>query len=607
MNRLLFICFFLISSVTAFAQFPDTATLNQYFRDTLRDRRPDKITVAQLQKAFLGVTSFLQGGGSTTPDTLTREAAEGLVQDSLLVEGKLYFITGVDQNLYGGTNILLKAITSYKFAVDGLGYFYNPDYSSGEYQIWDGEITEVTVNEMEQRLYPGEYFLTGEGQYGMWIKEGLIFATGDGEPWTTGTFTITGQNSGRTAEIEVTELPSYEADTKVIWGGRIWNNITGNTGRRQNPFQLNEEDWEIQPYTAPGYMLAIDPIKYDWTNNLILGRREEEGDNEVYSTYYWIADNSGENPIKSFQWGRPYDIMEGRGIGSQRIINSLNQNINFKGQYQINIDMSNSYQTEMYFDNDSYQENIKLEQGSQQSSLFFINGGQSKLHLYSSTQGSATLYQSSQYGFNFIRGVQYNFNLDNYTQENYNLWGFMWDREYAFFQGGSEVGIYKFGPPPEDESPDQVFLRTQEADVSTQYQSSSEVYATGLDFDVEEGQSYAFEYELYVQNYIASTTMLLNVIAPTVQSMTTFFTCANINDGSIVTSVNTMSGSGTIPISGSGNYYHVRISGVMIGVAEGTVTLGVAPDNAPYSGEITIKTGSFAKFTKFPYYPPPSE
>jgi hypothetical protein len=59
MKRLLFI-FFLFSTTIALGQsYADTGQLNRYIRDTIRDRRPDKITANDLQKAFLGTTTLM--------------------------------------------------------------------------------------------------------------------------------------------------------------------------------------------------------------------------------------------------------------------------------------------------------------------------------------------------------------------------------------------------------------------------------------------------------------------------------------------------------------------------------------------------------------------
>ena len=49
---------FLLLAAMSFAQFTDTAQLNNFIRDTIKDRRPEKVTAADLQKAFLGVSYY---------------------------------------------------------------------------------------------------------------------------------------------------------------------------------------------------------------------------------------------------------------------------------------------------------------------------------------------------------------------------------------------------------------------------------------------------------------------------------------------------------------------------------------------------------------------
>lgn len=62
MRQLLFCIAGIFFTISLFGQFADTTELNAYIRDTIRDRRPEKVTAAQLQKALLGTANFL------TPD-----------------------------------------------------------------------------------------------------------------------------------------------------------------------------------------------------------------------------------------------------------------------------------------------------------------------------------------------------------------------------------------------------------------------------------------------------------------------------------------------------------------------------------------------------------
>lgn len=60
MKRLLFILTVTFFTIPSFGQFSDTSELNTFIRDSIKDRRPDKITAIQLQKALLGTTKFLK-------------------------------------------------------------------------------------------------------------------------------------------------------------------------------------------------------------------------------------------------------------------------------------------------------------------------------------------------------------------------------------------------------------------------------------------------------------------------------------------------------------------------------------------------------------------
>lgn len=64
MRRFLLLIVFFLFTINSFGQFADTSELNTYIRDTIKDRKPDKITAAQIQKALLGTTKFLNTSSS---------------------------------------------------------------------------------------------------------------------------------------------------------------------------------------------------------------------------------------------------------------------------------------------------------------------------------------------------------------------------------------------------------------------------------------------------------------------------------------------------------------------------------------------------------------
>ena len=59
MKHFIYSVLLVLLTVPAFAQFTDTIQLSQFIRDTITDRRPDRISAAQLQKGLLGILQFI--------------------------------------------------------------------------------------------------------------------------------------------------------------------------------------------------------------------------------------------------------------------------------------------------------------------------------------------------------------------------------------------------------------------------------------------------------------------------------------------------------------------------------------------------------------------
>lgn len=59
MKHVFFFLLFFLTVSYSFAQFSDTSELNAYIKDTIKDRRPSKVTAAQLQKSLLGIVKFI--------------------------------------------------------------------------------------------------------------------------------------------------------------------------------------------------------------------------------------------------------------------------------------------------------------------------------------------------------------------------------------------------------------------------------------------------------------------------------------------------------------------------------------------------------------------
>ena len=245
-----------------------------------------------------GNLSWSSGVG-TPVITVTAAAFAALTSFS---SSSTYRITGVDIDLYGGTEIYLTTNSQGVLNDVGEGKFYNPKYDQ-----------------------------TVEG-YKIWAGTSSSYATG----------------------------------SVVYWGGKAWSNVSGtNTSSALTIFLLNPTEWTVIPYTnGLHYNISYDKIKYDRVTDKII-YRSERGINIVSTNTdnisYWIDDVGLYDPIKVFQWGNVYSTSTGFGIASQNIVNSYNENINFRGILQTNITMNNlSAQLNMNTDENSVQDNLIL-------------------------------------------------------------------------------------------------------------------------------------------------------------------------------------------------------------------------------------------------------
>ena len=248
----------------------------------------------------VGNLSWSFSGGGTSVITITAAAFAALASFS---SSSTYRITDVDIDLYGGTEIYLTTNSQGILNDIGEGKFYNPKYDQTVtgYKIWGGTSS------------------------------------------------------------------SYATGSVVYWGGRAWSNKSGtNTLSPVDTFTLSSSQWNIISYTnGTYYNISYDKIKYDRVTNKII-YRSERGINIVSTNSqnitYWIDEVGLYNPIKAFQWGNVYSNVTSKGIGSQNIVNSFNENINFKGILQTNITMNNlSGQFNLNTNVSSLQDNLTFD------------------------------------------------------------------------------------------------------------------------------------------------------------------------------------------------------------------------------------------------------
>ena len=269
-------------------------------------------------------------GGNASLITLTKSNADILISSSALIPSQYYLITSAS-SLYGNTDIVLQAATTTTLSQKGLGIFYNPKYEN--YYVWNNVDRINITGEPGSGFFQADEPIVGDqGQTGYLQgipgHSNMSFIKTGGD-WTT-TTNITGIYSGATTTFNgYNTSASYSIGDKVIWGGKIWQNLTGVVGDTSGgwPYaqmNLDNTNWAAVSYNTTDYDLVCDEIEYDYANTNISYRKH--GSNEVRSDQPWFNSNWGYNNIDRFPWGHP-------GVNNVNIFNSyLDSLINFPNQ-----------------------------------------------------------------------------------------------------------------------------------------------------------------------------------------------------------------------------------------------------------------------------------
>jgi hypothetical protein len=222
-----------------------------------------------------------------------------------------------DDGTNSGITIYLQAITTNTLSESGHGEFYNPIYGD-----------QTTYNNTD-----------GTGLYGIW----------DGD------------------NPDPLQVPAYQVDQVVFWGGYAWKNLTGNVGVADDTLNLDPTDWEKLPYSNTTYYeKVIDEIKVDLNNGILIGRTNVENQITVefnadqYSWWMGLWDTIlKSNPIAVMGWGLYSKVTpeqlddEFYGISNVSVINSVCETVNFKGVSFLNVEINSSYLYDNYFGKDS--------------------------------------------------------------------------------------------------------------------------------------------------------------------------------------------------------------------------------------------------------------
>ena len=267
---------------------------------------------------------------------VTLAEMQSLVASNSLKTGSFYGISDANaENLYGGTLVILQAVTSNKLSEAGHGVFYNPIYDrTNEWLGMWHEIGFFTGSNLTLEFEMFEPITADNGATGELIVGGGDYKTyfkpltGN---WAAAT-SITGDNSGATLDIASVYVPSYSVDDKLIWGGVLWNNLTGSIGSKFDEFELDNVNWEKIAYNTTDYDMVVDQIVYDYDHDQITARIDSFG-NEIVSSPSQndvLDDEFGvKNPIVHFKWGYGYDYNNGTGFMSNTVTGSIFETLNW--------------------------------------------------------------------------------------------------------------------------------------------------------------------------------------------------------------------------------------------------------------------------------------
>lgn len=444
-------------------------------------------------------------GGSF--EDITYVEALSLVSTSTLKPGTLYRITGVHKNkvdvtipvLYddgtnSGTTIYLTALTTSEFSTEGWGEFYNPRYDQGTYGAVDG---------------------TGVYLYNIW----------DGDNPDAGV------------------APSYDADRKIIWGGYVWTNITGDLGTATSVVELEGTDWTKVAYNTTDYAFVIDYIEYDWVNDWILRRRQAEPVIDVIFPFqFW---NSVENTqgivlhgISVSQWGNKFNKDTELGTGLVICTDAYFEFCNFKGSKLLGFNLNNysfikdnyygintafkgvilnnySYIMNSTFDTGAYQYYIQIDNASGQSDMH-INNECYQDNIRLSNKSTQTIWLRDRFvpEDDAVISYQKNIVLDNESAQYLECYNGSYQHSVCVLNNSSQSLIQKY-------SSFQYFMTLDNASTQTlEFNAFSQQYGTINNVSIQNGniggilenggQSY-FEFNGALFDYDGNTFSLQDV------------------------------------------------------------------------------------------------
>ena len=378
------------------------------------------------------------GGGTPTLVSITKSIIDDSILANKLIAGTFYLISGVNNSLYGGTDIILQATSTNALSLIGEGKFYNPKYtqSIAGYGIWNNLSTWATAltsgTFQPNETVTGDNGATAQLFSNLDANEFINLGTVD---WTAAS-NITGNSSGATANISSVTLKTYAIGDKAIWGGKVWTNTTGNVGSSTDVMNLDGTNWTVVAYNTTDYNVVWDDIQYDYSNDLIVYRKDKA--NNVVSTSegnekYNNDNYSGYPTIALFQWGNDYDYYySGKGVGNNIVDGSYVESVNFCGYTFIynSFTQNSSYQGNStdfssYFNNNTLSSLSSFSTNTISSSSGFNNNTLSSSSSFynntlSSSSFSTNTLSSSYFSTNTLSGSYFGNNTLSNSSFNDN-------------------------------------------------------------------------------------------------------------------------------------------------------------------------------------------
>lgn len=127
---------------------------------------------------------------------------------------------------------------------------------------------------------------------------------------------------------------TFSVGDSTIWGHYRW--VCNSAGKPTATSVTNlGSTFTKVPYSSGVYWTVYDDIEYDYTNNLIVRRRESDVGNEVYAPRTSAGSGiyiNGQTAIGVFQWGnKQLNESTGKGMAGNIIQNSYVECVNFRG------------------------------------------------------------------------------------------------------------------------------------------------------------------------------------------------------------------------------------------------------------------------------------